>query len=65
MLNQNWSKIIFHSQILTMEIRELVVTLTQLNQIILLFNINEIFNKFKRFKNHRIQKFTNNTNLRK
>ena len=45
--------------------RELVVTPTKEHRIILLFNIIEIFNKFKIFEYHRIQKCTNNSDLRK
>ena len=45
--------------------RELVVTQTKEHQIIPLFNIIKILNKFKIFKYHPILKFTNNTNFRK
>ena len=38
---------------------------TQKRWVILLFNIIEIFNKFKKFENHQIQKLNCNTDLRK
>ena len=45
--------------------RAFVVTSTQNHQIIHLFNIVKILNKYKIFQDHRIRKFSNNINLRK
>ena len=47
------------------EKRAFVVTSTQNHRINILFNIIEILNKFKNFKNHWIWKFSNNIDLRK
>ena len=47
------------------KLRAFVVTLTQIHQIIHLFNIIENLNKYKIFQDHRIIKFSNNINLRK
>ena len=46
-------------------ISALMVTSNQNHQIMHLFNIIEIFNKFKIFEYHRIQNFSNNVDLRK
>ena len=45
--------------------RAFVETSTQNHRTIHLFNIIKILNKFKIFKDHRIQKFSNNIDFRK
>ena len=53
-----------HSECL-LKYGEVVVTPTQKRWIILLFNIIEIFHKFKKFEYHQIQKLTNKVDLKK